>query len=164
MSDTRPSHADTPTTSTFAPVAFPPVAFPPAAFPPAAWPGVLGASAPERQRPQPETFLFGPFQLMPGRQLLLRDGRAVSIGSRALLLLTELVRNAGRMVGRNQLMDAAWPDTFVDDSNLRAQIANLRRALGDGRDGLRLVVNVHGRGYQLVEPVHCLGAPGALAG
>lgn len=101
----------------------------------------------------PETFVFGPFQLEPARQLLLRNGQPVKLGSRALLILLALVRGAGRMVHRDELFAAAWPGTFVDDCNLRAQIAGLRRALGDGKDGTRLIVNVPGRGYQFVEAV-----------
>lgn len=102
---------------------------------------------------EPAAFLFGRFRLEPARQLLLEDGRPVKLGSRAFMILLALVRRAGSLVGRDELFAAAWPGTFVDDCNLRTQVAGLRRALGDGRDGRRLIVNIPGRGYQFVEPV-----------
>jgi DNA-binding winged helix-turn-helix (wHTH) protein len=47
----------------------------------------------------------------------------------------------------------AWPGLIVEDSNVRVQVANLRRTLGCGRNGARYVANVAGRGYCFVEPV-----------
>lgn len=47
-------------------------------------------------------------------------------------------------------MRKVWPDTFVEEGNLRVHLAVLRKALGDGRDGARYIVNVPGRGYQFV--------------
>src|SRR6516165_2248410 len=46
-----------------------------------------------------------------------------------------------------------WPDTFVDEGNLRFQVATLRKALGDGRGGNRFIANIPGRGYTFVAPV-----------
>jgi DNA-binding winged helix-turn-helix (wHTH) protein len=100
-----------------------------------------------------EALAFGPFRLFPQRRLLTRDDQPVQLGSRAMALLVALVENAGDTVGKDILIKRAWPDTFVEETNLRVHIAALRRALGDGVDGARYVVNVAGRGYSFVERV-----------
>ena len=129
------------------------------AVPSAAGPRLnLLAEPPRTASQQPVAYLFGAFRLEPARQLLLNEGRPVKLGSRAFLILLALVRNAGKLVARDELFAAAWPGTFVDDCNLRTQVAGLRRALSDGRGETRLIVNIPGRGYQFVEPVQRLGA------
>jgi len=96
---------------------------------------------------------FGRFRLLPAQQLVLDGDRPLRLGSRALALLTALVDRAGEVVSKKELIAFAWPDTFVEESNLRVHIAGLRRALGDGQAGNRYVVAVPGRGYRFVAPV-----------
>lgn len=96
---------------------------------------------------------FGPFRLIPARGLLLEGDKPCRLGSRALLLLTELVERAGETVSKQDLLARAWPDTFVDDANLRVHVAALRKVLGDGHAGTRYIMNVMGRGYCFVAPV-----------
>ena len=93
---------------------------------------------------------FDLFRLLPDRRLLLEGDKPVRLGSRALDILIALVERAGEVVGRNELMAHVWPNTFVEESNLKFQIGALRRALGDGN---RYPVNVPGRGYSFVAPV-----------
>ena len=102
--------------------------------------------------PEP-VFAFGPFELHPVRRLLLEAGRPLRLGSRAFDIRCALVRRAGEVVGKEELIAAVWPDTFVDEANLRVHVAALRRALGDGHSGLRFVATVPGRGYGFVAPV-----------
>lgn len=99
-------------------------------------------------------FSFGPFRLAPSRQQLFDGDRTLRIGSRALGLLCVLVENAGEVVSKDKLIEAVWSGIWVDEANLRANIAALRRVLGDGLDGRRYVQNVPGRGYRFVEPVY----------
>src|SRR5215469_16901760 len=96
---------------------------------------------------------FGPFRLFAAQRLLLEGDKPVRLGSRAFDILTALVERAGEVVGKEQLRARAWPDTFVDESNLKIQVSALRRALGDGQGGERYVVAVPGRGYNFVAPV-----------
>jgi DNA-binding winged helix-turn-helix (wHTH) protein len=96
---------------------------------------------------------FGPFQLAPGESLLLRNGTPVHIGSRALEILIALLERPGELVSKKELMARVWPSTFVHPANLTVQVASLRRALGDGRDGNRFLINIMGRGYRFVAPV-----------
>jgi predicted ATPase/DNA-binding winged helix-turn-helix (wHTH) protein len=77
----------------------------------------------------------------------------VRLGSRAFDILVGLVERAGEVVGKKELIARVWPQTFVEDANLKIQVSALRRALGDGQGGHRYVVTVPGRGYNFVAPV-----------
>jgi predicted ATPase/DNA-binding winged helix-turn-helix (wHTH) protein len=100
-----------------------------------------------------QVLAFGPFELVPSRKLLLRDGVIVRLGSRAIELLMALVERSGEVVGKNELIAHVWPDTVVEDNNLRVHITALRKALGAGQPGARYIINVTGRGYSFIEPV-----------
>lgn len=76
-----------------------------------------------------ERYSFGAFTLTTERGVLLRDGVPVPLGYRAVKLLTELVRRAGHVVSKAELLDAAWPSVAVEEGNLTVQIAAVRRAL-----------------------------------
>jgi predicted ATPase/DNA-binding winged helix-turn-helix (wHTH) protein len=96
---------------------------------------------------------FGPYRLLPAQRLLLEGDQPVRLGSRAFDILAALVERAGEVVGKEQLIARAWPQTFVEESNLKIQVSALRRALGDGQGGNRYVITVPGRGYNFVAPV-----------
>src|SRR6478752_9541263 len=96
---------------------------------------------------------FGPYRLLPAQRLLLEGNTPVRLGSRAFDILTALLERAGEVVGKEELIARAWPQTFVEEANLKIQVSALRRALGDGQNGHRYVVTVPGRGYNFVAPV-----------
>ncbi len=100
-----------------------------------------------------DVLLFGPFRMsMRGRWL--RRGHAdLPLSSRAFDILVALVSRAGTIVGARELFEIVWPDVVVEASNLRVHIVALRKALGDGVDGARFVINVPGRGYMFACPV-----------
>jgi predicted ATPase/DNA-binding winged helix-turn-helix (wHTH) protein len=98
-------------------------------------------------------YSFGPFVFIPEQQLLLRGDATVRVGSRAFEILTALVERPGELLSKAELQSRVWPDTFVEESNLKVNVAALRRALGDGKDGQRYVATVTGRGYRFVAPV-----------
>ncbi|MGD0183648.1 MAG: winged helix-turn-helix domain-containing protein [Roseiarcus sp.] len=91
---------------------------------------------------------FGGFRYLPDQSLLLKDGKRVRIGSRALCLLKLLIDNAGQFVSNDTLIAGAWPNTHVDDTNLRVQMTALRRLLSVDGDFMR-ITNAPGRGYAL---------------
>jgi len=97
--------------------------------------------------------LFGSFRLLPAQRLLLEGDKSVQLGSRALDILISLVERPGDLVSKEELMARAWPKIFVGPANLPAQVARLRRALGDGHSGNRYIINIPGRGYRFVAPV-----------
>jgi predicted ATPase/DNA-binding winged helix-turn-helix (wHTH) protein len=98
------------------------------------------------------TISIGPFRLSAAERLLEKGGEPVQLGSRALDLLIALVEQAGKVVSQRELISRIWPDVTVEDANLRVHLAALRKALGDGHEGTRYIVNVPGRGYSLVAP------------
>jgi predicted ATPase/DNA-binding winged helix-turn-helix (wHTH) protein len=96
------------------------------------------------------TLSFGPFRLMPARRLVLDGENPIRLGSRALEILIALVERSGELVSKEELMARAWPGIHVVEGNLKFQVAALRRALGDGRDGRRYLEVSPGRGYRFV--------------
>lgn len=101
-----------------------------------------------------ETFIFGPFHFTPARGALRNDGRTVQLGNRAMEVLAILVEHGGELVRHEEIFQRVWPTTFVGESNLRVHIRSIRRALGEEIGGERYVLNVPGRGYRFVAPVH----------
>jgi DNA-binding winged helix-turn-helix (wHTH) protein len=105
----------------------------------------------------PAKISFGPFCLLP-TQFLLREGdKPVALGSRALEILTALLERRGELVSKQDLMARVWPNVFVEPANLTVHMSALRRALRDGRDGHRFIVNIPGRGYCFVASVDVSG-------
>jgi predicted ATPase/DNA-binding winged helix-turn-helix (wHTH) protein len=106
---------------------------------------------------------FGPFRLIRSGRLLLDGDRPVRMSSRAMDILLALVEQPGRTVSRDELMSRVWPDTVVEEANLRAHIFALRRALGDGPGGRSYLVTVPGRGYTFVGSLSNETASAAIA-
>jgi predicted ATPase/DNA-binding winged helix-turn-helix (wHTH) protein len=96
---------------------------------------------------------FGPFSLFVAERLLKKGDEPIPLGGRALDILIALAERPGEIVTRHALISTVWPDVTVEEANLRFQIAALRKALGDGRDGARYISNISGRGYCFVAPV-----------
>ncbi|MGY8682814.1 transcriptional regulator [Bradyrhizobium sp. UFLA05-153] len=105
----------------------------------------------------PADVSFGPFRLLPTQFLLLEEDKPVCLGSRALEILIALLERRGELVSKQELMARVWPNVFVEPANLTVHISALRRALRDGRDGHRFIVNVPGRGYCFVASVDVSG-------
>jgi DNA-binding winged helix-turn-helix (wHTH) protein len=97
-----------------------------------------------------QRLLFDTFELLREQRQLISSGRPVNLGSRAFVLLLALIDRAGQVISNDELIAAAWPNTFVDETNLRTHIAALRRALGDDGAARRFILNVPGRGYSFV--------------
>ena len=102
---------------------------------------------------EPSLYEFGPFTVQPDERLLLREGRPVSLTPKAFDLLIQLVERPGQLVGKQELMTALWPDTFVEETNLAYTMSALRRALGDGQNGNQYIQTVPTRGYRFVSQV-----------
>jgi DNA-binding winged helix-turn-helix (wHTH) protein len=89
---------------------------------------------------------FGPFSLFVAERLLKKVDEPIPLGGRALDILIALAERPGEVVTHKELISTAWPDVTVEEANLRFQMAALRKALGDGRDGARYISNIAGRG------------------
>jgi DNA-binding winged helix-turn-helix (wHTH) protein len=91
---------------------------------------------------------FRTYRLIPGSRLLLRKDRPVSIGARAFDLLHVLLAARGMVVSKDELVRRVWPGIFVEECNLRFQVAALRTVLAADRD---LIKTVNGRGYLMAD-------------
>jgi DNA-binding winged helix-turn-helix (wHTH) protein len=100
-----------------------------------------------------ESVAFGPFRLFPRARVLHKSGVPVALGSRALDILIALVERAGEVVNQRELILRAWRGLVVESGNLRVQMTQLRRCLGEGEQGARYIANVPGQGYSFVAPV-----------
>jgi DNA-binding winged helix-turn-helix (wHTH) protein len=100
---------------------------------------------------------FGPFRLLPTQFLLLEGDRPVHLGSRALEILIVLLERPGELISKQELMARVWPGIFVEPANLTVHMSALRRALRDGRDGNRFIINSPGRGYRFVASIALVG-------
>jgi predicted ATPase/DNA-binding winged helix-turn-helix (wHTH) protein len=101
---------------------------------------------------------FGRFRVFPKERALFEGDEPVRIGGRALEILIALLERPGQLLSKDELMERVWPKIFVQPSNLTVHIAALRRALKDGQDGTRWIVNTVGRGYAFVGTVVREGA------
>jgi DNA-binding winged helix-turn-helix (wHTH) protein/TolB-like protein/Tfp pilus assembly protein PilF len=96
---------------------------------------------------------FGPFRLDTAERLLLRDGRPVEVTPKAFDTLLVLVENGGRMLAKEELLRAVWPDAFVEENYLSVNISKLRAALGEGPRDRQYIETVPRRGYRFVAGV-----------
>jgi predicted ATPase/DNA-binding winged helix-turn-helix (wHTH) protein len=98
-------------------------------------------------------YTFLDFALLPRERALLHGDARVPLGSRAYDVLLALVERAGRLVTKEELIAVVWPDTIVEEGNLRVQISTLRKALREERLGQLCIENLAKRGYVFTAPV-----------
>jgi TolB-like protein/DNA-binding winged helix-turn-helix (wHTH) protein len=103
-------------------------------------------------------YAFGKFRLDPIEHALFQGNELVSLTPKALETLIVLVRRAGHVVSKEELMQEVWPDTFVEEGNLNVNISALRKALGEAGLAQVFIETVPRRGYRFVAPVELLPA------
>src|ERR1700721_382952 len=96
---------------------------------------------------------FGQFVLDPGRRTLSRADSAVSLTPKAFDVLFFLVQNPNQLVTKEELLQAVWGDTFVEEGNLTQYVSQLRKARGDNTEDTRLIVTIARKGYQFTANV-----------
>ena len=104
------------------------------------------------------TKVFPPFRLDPANQCLWRRGEAgqnerILLTPKAFAVLRYLVEHAGRLVTQDELLEAVWPDTFVQPEVLKYQIADIRSTLGDRAKTPLFIETLPRRGYRFVAKV-----------
>jgi DNA-binding winged helix-turn-helix (wHTH) protein/Flp pilus assembly protein TadD len=92
-----------------------------------------------------ELYRFDGFELDPVRRVLSRADEPILLTPKAFDVLAYLVLNPGRVVTKDELLKAIWPDSFVEEGNLAQYISSLRKAMGDKSS---LIATISGRGYQ----------------
>lgn len=103
-----------------------------------------------------QIYEFGPFQLIPRRRLLLRDGETVVLPSRAFDALLKLIEHEGGIFSKDELMKMVWPDTIVGESSLSQLISSIRKALEEQPHGHKYIETDPGRGYRFIAPVRVI--------
>ena len=102
---------------------------------------------------RPALYSFGSYLLDPERLVLSAGGALVSIPPKALKILLTLVERGGDVVTKQELFEAAWPNSFVEEGNLTQNIFLLRRELGRTAKGDEYIQTLPKRGYRLTVPV-----------
>lgn len=105
------------------------------------------------------SYRFGPFRLDASRQLLYADDELVTLPPRLIRALILLVRNHGKELNKDYLLDELWPGTAVAENNLTVIISLLRKALGEGPEDHAYIVTIPGIGYRFVAEVEELNPP-----
>ncbi|MFZ1973281.1 MAG: transcriptional regulator [Candidatus Acidiferrales bacterium] len=92
--------------------------------------------------------------LDPGRRRLSRADSAVALTPKAFDVLLFLAQNPNRLVTKEELLQAVWGDTIVEEGNLTQYISHVRKALGDNNsEDTRLIVTIARKGYQFTQRV-----------
>jgi pimeloyl-ACP methyl ester carboxylesterase/DNA-binding winged helix-turn-helix (wHTH) protein len=125
---------------------------------------------------KPEPLLtFGEYCLDPVSGRVYRGAVPVPLTPKAFALLQHLAERAGRLVSKQELLDAVWPGVFVGDAVLKVTIRELRKSLEDDPRAPRFIETAHRRGYRFmalvtvgtapIEPAHgSVPAAGPAAG
>jgi DNA-binding winged helix-turn-helix (wHTH) protein/TolB-like protein/Flp pilus assembly protein TadD len=96
---------------------------------------------------------FGPFRLDVTERLLTRDGETVDLKPKVFDLLVLMAQNRGRLMTKDEIFRALWPDTVVEEANLNVNISALRKVLGDTASDPKFIETVPKRGYRFVAEV-----------
>ena len=101
-----------------------------------------------------KVYAFGEFRLDASKRLVFGpDGEILPLMPKAYEILDYLVENSGRVIDKDELLSAIWPDTAVEENNLTQNISAIRRMLGEKHRENRFIATVPGRGYKFVAPV-----------
>jgi Tol biopolymer transport system component/DNA-binding winged helix-turn-helix (wHTH) protein len=96
---------------------------------------------------------FEDFRLDSEQKVLLHNRQPVSLPQKAFETLLFMVQNGGRILEKDELMKAVWPDSFVEENNLSQNIFALRRVLGDDRNGHSFIQTIPRRGFRFIPSV-----------
>jgi TolB-like protein/DNA-binding winged helix-turn-helix (wHTH) protein/Flp pilus assembly protein TadD len=106
-------------------------------------------------------YAFGEFSMDPQNRVLRLREDPVALTPKAFEVLLLLIQRNGQLVSKSELMQAVWPDSFVEESNLTQTIFMLRKALGE-TSNQRYIQTVQGRGYRFAAEVRTVAGNGHL--
>src|SRR4051812_48960807 len=98
----------------------------------------------------PVDYYFGPYRFDGRLRRLFLDGQPVTLTPKVSDTLVALLERAGRVVEKDELLQAVWGDTFVGEDTLAQNISTLRRALADDPSHPRFIATIPRRGYRFV--------------
>lgn len=106
-----------------------------------------------------DTIAFDEFEIDPARGELRRAGAPVPVEPQVLDLITHLAANTGRVVSRDEIIEAVWGGRIVSDSAISTRINAARAVLGDDGSTQRLIKTVPRRGYRFEAALRAAMAP-----
>ena len=95
-------------------------------------------------------FIFDEYEVDTRRYELRRCGEPVPVEPQVFEVLAYLVRNADRIVSKDELLDHVWPDRYVTEAALNSRLMTARKAIGDSGQEQRYIKTTHGRGYRFI--------------
>lgn len=107
-------------------------------------------------------YLFGQFTLVPTEKRLLSDREVVPLTPKVFDTLVLLVENRGRLIQKEELLKALWPNTVVEEQALAHNVSQLRKVLRDSAEDPRFIETVPKRGYRFVASVRAVVEPAPL--
>src|ERR1700735_3245850 len=96
---------------------------------------------------------FAAFRRDTANECLWHDGRQIALPPRPFMVLRYLVEHPGRLIPHDELLDALWPETYVQPQVLRTYVLEIRRLLGDDPENPQYIRTVPKRGYWFVAKV-----------
>jgi DNA-binding winged helix-turn-helix (wHTH) protein/tetratricopeptide (TPR) repeat protein len=107
---------------------------------------------------RPSTYHFANSVVDSARRSVMVGEVPVPLTPKTFDLLLYFVSNPGRILPKDELLSALWPDAFVEESNLAQQMSLLRKAMAEAGVKESLIITIPGRGYQFVAPVESVFA------
>ena len=109
---------------------------------------------PDPTKTEAGIYVFNDFRVDTVKRLVYNEnGDPLRLKAKAFETLLYLIQNSGRVVERDELLSAIWPDTIVEENNLTQHISALRRLLGEKHDEHRYIATIPGHGYKFVADV-----------
>jgi pimeloyl-ACP methyl ester carboxylesterase/DNA-binding winged helix-turn-helix (wHTH) protein len=102
-------------------------------------------------------YSFGKFRLDENERLLFDGKETISLTPKAFDTLVLLVKNGGRVLSKEKIMQTVWEDSFVEENNLAQNISSLRKVLCEAKDGIKYIETVSKHGYRFIVPVEIIG-------
>jgi DNA-binding winged helix-turn-helix (wHTH) protein len=109
--------------------------------------------------PGSRQYVFGEFRLDARQRALFRQQELIALTPKSLETLLFLVERHGQIVNKREILEAVWPQTFVEEVSLARNVSLLRKALSDHRDGNAFIETIPKRGYRFVAPVQIEDLP-----
>jgi Tol biopolymer transport system component/DNA-binding winged helix-turn-helix (wHTH) protein len=101
----------------------------------------------------PRSFSFDDFVVDPANRILLRGGVEIPLTAKVFDVLLTFVRNPGRLLSKEELIESVWGSEFVEEGNLARNVSTLRKALCETGAEHKIIITVHGRGYRFIRNV-----------
>ena len=104
--------------------------------------------------PEQRIYEFGDFRIDADHRMLYHQGSEIPLVPKAVETLLALIERRGKIISKDELLEAVWPDTVVEESSLFVYLSVLRKTLGTLQDGRPYVETLRRRGYRFNGEVH----------